>query len=77
MDVSITSNERYSNTKNTYVESSYFNSGNQFYLQSNVTIPNNESVRQYIQDDSTSNAYSLKITWIIMTIRSFFMIMII
>ncbi len=50
------------------IKSSYFNDGNQFYLQSNVTIPKSGSIETQFGKYSLNSASSLTMNWISMLI---------
>jgi hypothetical protein len=62
------SKQKYSDYINTNVKSSYFDDGDQFYLQSNVTIPQGGFLPAYVREYRTNSAYLLAMTWISMMI---------
>jgi len=68
IDMSIMPKQKYSDNTNTYVKSSYFDGNNQFYLQSNVTIPKAGSIMTQIGDNSKNYASSLTMSLISMII---------
>ncbi|CAF2432696.1 unnamed protein product [Rotaria sp. Silwood2] len=68
IDVSLTSSEEYSNNINFNVKSSYYDDGNKFYRQSNVTIIKDASIITQIENNSKNYAYSLTKNWISMII---------
>jgi len=60
---------------NPMIKSSYFNEGNLFYLQSNVTIPKSGFIENPHGRSLSNHTCSLKLTWIlsiILIIRLFF-----
>jgi hypothetical protein len=52
----------------TNVKSTYFDQGNQFYLQSNVTIPKDGFIITQIRDYSRNHACLSTINWILLII---------
>ncbi len=68
IDVNIMPKQKYWDNRNINIRSSYFNDGNQFYLQSNVTIPKNGYIETQFGGYSANDACSLTMTWISMMI---------
>lgn len=61
-DVNILPKEKHSQPINPMIKSSYFSNENQFYLQSNVSIPKSASADIPIRNSLSNQAYSIKST---------------
>ena len=59
-DINISPKENNSPPINPMIKSSYFSNENQFYLQSNVTIPKDQSMENPIVNHRSNQAYSTK-----------------
>jgi len=68
IDMNMIPKQKYSDDIKTIRKSSYFSDGDQFYLQSNVTIPKSGYIETQIGGYSSNSTYLSAMTWILMII---------